>query len=247
MRLLAQQQIQDFSDKRVLIPLSGGINSMAVLCFLGEEFPDKFKPTELFLYYSHLTEHSPDTLRFVRDGVQYAKRRFKSVTLGFNVASVNDFFVSQNMIPHPTISPCSRDLKMRLLDAFFESKKCDVRLIGYVSHEVKTRFVRAQKYTSDSFQYPILEFTEADCFEIVDRVIGWHPSIYDIREGGKRVFTHNNCLPCKNMSKKQLQAVGRYFPQYARRAEQTAASIPGAYWGRDDVPEIFKCDTCERL
>lgn len=25
-------------------------------------------------------------------------------------------------------------------------------------------------------------------------------SIYDIKENGKRVFTHNNCLPCKNMS-----------------------------------------------
>jgi 3'-phosphoadenosine 5'-phosphosulfate sulfotransferase (PAPS reductase)/FAD synthetase len=247
LRLLSRTQIRDFSDKRVLIPLSGGVNSMAVLCFLGEEFPDEYKPKELFMYYSHLVEHSPDTLRFVRDGVQYAKRRFENVTFGFNIASVNEFFVEQKMIPHPTISPCSRELKMRLLDAFYEANGCDVRLIGYVSHEVKTRFERAKRYVMDSFEYPILEFTEADCFEIVDRVIGWHPAIYDIQENGKRVFTHNNCLPCKNMSLKQLQAVGRYFPQYARKAERTAAAIPGAYWGRDDVPEVFKCDVCERI
>lgn len=247
MKLLSQEQIRDYSDKRVMLPLSGGINSMAVLCFLGEEFPDECKPKHLFLYYSHLTEHSPDTLRFVRDGIQYAKRRFENVHFGFNVASVNDYFVSQNMIPHPTISPCSRDLKMRLLDAFYQDNECDVRLIGYVSHEISNRYNRAKKYVDDSFQYPILEFTESDCFEIVDRVIGWHPAIYDIKENGKRVFTHNNCLPCKNMSAKQLAAVGRYFPQYARKAEQTAAAIPGAYWGRADVPEIFKCDVCERM
>lgn len=41
MKLLSQEQIRDYSDKRVMLPLSGGINSMAVLCFLGEEFPDE--------------------------------------------------------------------------------------------------------------------------------------------------------------------------------------------------------------
>lgn len=247
MRLLSREQVRDYSGKRVMLPLSGGINSMAVLCFLGEEFPDEYHPEHLFLYYSHLTEHSPDTLRFVEDGVEYAKRRFRNVTFDSTTASVNEYFISQKMIPHPTISPCSRDLKMRPLDAFFSTNKCDVRLIGYVSHEVGNRYNRAKKYVNDSFQYPILEFTETDCFEIVDRVIGWHPAIYDIKENGKRVFTHNNCLPCKNMTAKQLQAVGRYFPEYARRAAQTAAAIPGAYWGRDDVPEVFKCDVCERI
>jgi 3'-phosphoadenosine 5'-phosphosulfate sulfotransferase (PAPS reductase)/FAD synthetase len=244
--LFVLEQVQDFSDKRVLIPLSGGINSAALLCFVGEHFPQEFYPQELFLYYSHLEEHSPDTLRFVKDLIQYAKKTFGKVTIGFNRASVNEYFIGQNMIPHPTISPCSRDLKMRRLDAFYEANNCDIRLIGYVQHEIKNRYERAQKHVNESFQYPLLEFTEKDCFEIVDRVIGWHPAIYDITENGKRVFTHNNCLPCKNMTRKQLQAVGRYFPQHAIEAQRTADLIPGAYWGRDDVPEVFKCDVCER-
>lgn len=246
MNLFINEQIRNLSDQRVMIPTSGGINSAAVICFLGEYFPDEYKPKRLFLFYSHLIEHSPDTSRFVKDLVKYAKRKFEKVKFGFSYASVNQYFIEQKMIPHPSISPCSRDLKMRHLDAFYRDNDCDLRLGGYVSTELR-RYRRALKYNDDSFQYPLLEFTDQDCFDLVKKTIGWYPAIYDIRENGKRVFKHNNCLPCKNMTKEQLESVGRYYPDYARKAEQTAEQIPGAYWGREDVPEVFKCDVCERL
>jgi hypothetical protein len=91
---------------------------------------------------------------------------------------------------------------------------------------------------------PIAHITEDQCFEIVDREIGWHPAIYDIRDEatGKRLFTHNNCLPCKNMTKKQLEAVAKYFPKYYARAMTMATRI-GSYWGRRNGA-ANACDLC---
>lgn len=41
----------DYSDKNVLIGLSGGINSMAVLCWIAK-IPEELKPKKLFLFYA---------------------------------------------------------------------------------------------------------------------------------------------------------------------------------------------------
>lgn len=57
-------------DKKVMIGLSGGINSMALLCWLAEQ-PNR--PTDLWLFYAHFKEHSPDTWDFVQSGMEYAK------------------------------------------------------------------------------------------------------------------------------------------------------------------------------
>lgn len=151
------------------------------------------------------------------------------------------------MIPHPSISPCSIELKIKPRMIYMAEHGIDLELIGFVKEDFR-RFKRAQKYASSARgRYPILEWTNEDCFTIVKDCIGWYPAIYDIRENGRRVFGHNNCLPCKNMTTKQLANVGKYFPVYAARAQETAAKIPGAYWGRDDVPNVFVCDSCTRF
>lgn len=253
----------DYSLSKVKVPLSAGINSAAVLCVLGEHHPAHLKPLELHLYYAHLREHSPDSMSFVSDLVRYARRRFPVVKVKITRASVNKYFIEQKMIPHPTISPCSGDLKIIPMGRYNKEQGIDVELIGYVRHEF-SRYRRALKRKAaarTASAYPILSWSDEDCFQIVKETIGWYPAIYDIRwtaedakrklcqkhEIGKRVFLHNNCLPCKNMTTRQLVTVGRHYPAYAQRAQQTAAQIPGAYWGRDDVPEVFKCDSCDRM
>lgn len=254
----------DYSHSKVLVPLSGGINSAAVLCVLGDHHPDHLKPQALHLYYSHLKEHSPDTFSFVADLIRYARKKFKAVQVTVTRASVNKYFIEQRMIPHPTLSPCSRDLKFGPMQAYDRAHAIDYVLIGFVKHEYG-RYLRAQEKAKKAGRtkdvYPSLNLTDDDCFEIVKQAIGWYPAIYDLRWStadaalglcsprsiGKRVFTHNNCFPCKNMSSVQIGAVGRYLPQHAARAQATAAQIPGAYWGRDDVPDVFKCDVCERF
>jgi 3'-phosphoadenosine 5'-phosphosulfate sulfotransferase (PAPS reductase)/FAD synthetase len=254
----------DYSRSKVLVPLSGGINSAAVLCALGEHYPAELKPLELHLYYSHLKEHSPDTFPFVADLIRYARRRFVTVKATVTRASVNKFFLKENFIPHPTISPCSEHLKFGPMQRYDVDNQIDLVLIGFVKHEFR-RYARAQRRSSLKGRtkdcYPLLSWSDDDCFAIVKEVIGWYPAIYDIRwteqdasvglcrsfEVGRRVFTHNNCLPCKNMTSRQFQMVGRHFPKHAQTATEIAAQIPGAYWGRDDVPDVFKCDKCERL
>lgn len=268
----------DYSRSKVLVPLSAGINSGALLCLLGEQHPEELKPLELHLYYAHFREHSPDSFKFVAALIRYARRKFSNVKVRITRNSVNKFFIEQKMIPHPTISPCSQMLKILPMQAYDVEHGIDAVLIGYVDDEIK-RYKSALAYKifakdkscpvkelkklpvavletlvsglGDSVRtkdkYPLLNITNEDCFYIVKSVIGWYPAIYDIKENGKRVFTHNNCLPCKNMSAKQFQMVGKYYPEYARRAEETAAQIPNGYWGRDDVPDVFKCDVCERM
>jgi len=232
---------QDFSGKKVLIPLSGGINSAAALCFMGE-----YHPEELHLFYSHLSEHSPETMPFVSDCVRYARRRFPSVKFKLTRDSVNRFFLQEKMIPHPTLSPCSIQLKIKPRERYVIEQGIDFTMVGFVRSEMR-RHKRQQKYNDGRTLYPILRMTDEDCFSLVKKVIGWYPPIYDIKENGKRVFTHNNCLPCKNMTSKQLVSVGKYFPKFAQQAQDTAAQIEGRYWGRDDVPDVFKCDVCTRF
>jgi hypothetical protein len=241
----------DYSGKRVLIPTSEGINSAAVLCVLGEYHPEERKPEKLYLFDVHMVEHSPDSLQFAYELIAYARTRFKWVAADIVQKSMNQWCLENKMIPHPSRSPCSRELKMQSLDAYALQNRIDYRLIGYVKHEVNTRWKRAQNYVDDSFQYPLLRLTDEDCFSIVKSCIGWYPKIYDIKEmrrgKARRVFNHNNCLPCKNATTVQLADVGKYFPAHAQAAQEVAAQIPGAYWGRDDVPEVFKCDSCTRF
>lgn len=237
----------DYSSFKVMLPLSGGINSAAALVFMAENHPDALKPAELHLYYSHFREHSPDTFKFVADCVRYARRKFVAVRFCMTRNSVNDFFLREKMIPHPMLSPCSRVLKIEPHERYADVHGIDAVLIGFVRSEMR-RMKRAEaRADKRATLYPIIDLTDENCFTLVKRYIGWYPAIYDIKEKGKRVFAHNNCLPCKNMTARQLRDVGTYFPEYARRAQETADAIPGAYWGRDDVPDVFKCDVCERF
>jgi hypothetical protein len=250
----------DFSGKRVLLKLSGGINSAAALCFLAKHHPPSMMPAELHLYYSHLREHSPDTAHFVCDCIRFARAHFELIKWKITRDSVNAYFEQENTIPHPTLSPCSIDLKIKPAESYYAQTACDYLIVGFVRSE-RRRIARQEAYGDKHVVYPISHMTDDDCFDLVKQCIGWYPAIYDIRwtqddvltgrcqpfEKGKRVFSHNNCLPCKNMSPRQLAQVGRHFPEYAQRAMETAARIPGAYWGRDDVPEVFQCDQCTRF
>jgi hypothetical protein len=97
---------------------------------------------------------------------------------------------------------------------------------------------------ADRVRFPIAHLTEEWCFEVVDREIGRHPPIYDIRdERGRRVFTHNNCLPCKNMTKRQLEAVAEHYPGQYGRAMRMACRI-GNYWGRKSDHPGDPCSVC---
>lgn len=254
MNLLAQIETQtvDYSDLKVMLPLSGGINSAAVLCWLGESVPLKHRPFELDIYYSHFVEHSPDTHQFVIDLILYANKHFRCVNSKITWNSVNAYFIKAKMIPHPSISPCSRQLKTEPADKYFARNEFDIELIGYV----KTDTVRRGKNKSrvdnlsarlDYARFPLIDWSKQDCLDFVKATIGWYPTIYDIKdEKGKDVFSHNNCLPCKNMHPKQIANVVKYYPEYAVKAQETADAIPGAYWGREDIG-IFACDVCERL
>lgn len=247
MNLLAQIETQtvDYSGLKVMLPLSGGINSAACLCWLGEEVPLERQPLELDLYYSHFIEHSPDTHQFVMDLIMYANRTFRCVSSKITWNSVNAYFLKQKMIPHPSLSPCSRELKVLPAKNYFERNGLDIELIGYVKTDMK-RFKNLSSRNLNT-RFPVLEWSKQDCLDYVKKIIGWYPAIYDIKdEKGKDVFSHNNCLPCKNMHPKQLQNVAKYYPEYAKKAQETADAIPGAYWGREDIG-VFACDVCERL
>jgi tRNA(Ile)-lysidine synthase TilS/MesJ len=91
---------ESLSNEKVLIGLSGGINSMAVLCQLVES---GVKPKELHLFYAHFEEHSPDTFKFVRAGIEFARKHFDNVKVKITRNSVLRYFESQKMIPHPMV------------------------------------------------------------------------------------------------------------------------------------------------
>lgn len=228
----------DFLGKKIMIGLSGGINSMAVLCWLGE-LPKERRPDELHLFYADFKEHSPDTVQFVLDGYFWARGRFKKVVYTQTDNSIMEFFEDTGFIPHPTNGKCSVALKVEPMLKYAYKNNIQIDLIGYVAKEVRRANRSIKKGTNDLFfqkEFPLLGKDDNWCFDIVTRYIGWYPAIYDIKENGKRVFTHNNCLPCKNMTRKQLKSVATYYPDYYKRAlkvEQETRS----YFGRS------RCDT----
>ncbi len=161
MNLFAQMELRqlDYSGLRVMLPLSGGINSGALLCALGREVSPERWPCELHLYASHFKEHSPGTLSFVLALIRYAKRTFPLVKWKVTRNSVNAYFIEQKMIPHPTLSPCSRELKVKPAREYFEQHELDIELIGYVDTDTirrgkKSRFERLSEQPQKRF--PIL-------------------------------------------------------------------------------------------
>lgn len=244
-----QEEFEDYAERKVLIGLSGGINSAAVLCHLGESCPKDRHPKELHLFYAHLSEHSPDTFRFVKDCIHYARAKFPLVFVRITRSSILRYFEAEKIIPHPTVSPCSIDLKIAPMMAYAEAHGLDCQLVGFVRHEMKRLRRQKAKDPQGFSRYPIQHWTDEDCLSFVKAVIGWYPAIYDIKEKGRRVFTHNNCLPCKNMHLYQIEAARRYYPDQIERAEAMAARI-GSYWGRAEEREtedVWVCDNCERL
>lgn len=165
---------QTYEDEKILIGLSGGINSMAVLCWLIES---GIKPKELHLFYAHFIEHSPDTFQFVADGIRYARKYFDNVRVRITRNSIIKYFEEQNIIPHPANSPCSKNLKIIPIKKYAFENGIKYDLVGYVRHEIKRRSERQQKsIQQDLFslekEYPIGEFTDEWCFNMVDKHIG---------------------------------------------------------------------------
>lgn len=123
----------DFTGKKVMIGISGGINSAAVLCYLKKHIEKK--PKELHLFYAHFEEHSPNTKEFVKYQFEYAKDHFDNVFTTIQDNSVLQFFRESKMIPHPMVSPCTRILKVMPIQIYMEENDIDVDLVGYVREE----------------------------------------------------------------------------------------------------------------
>lgn len=232
---------KNYSGQKVLLGLSGGINSMAVLCWLAEA-PKEFYPSELHLFYAHLSEHSEDTFRFVADGIRWARKVFPCVKFAMSRDSAIELFRKKKIIPHPIKSPCTIKLKLDPIEQYMSNNGITENVVGYVKGEAVRRAGRMAKRTKSELtnvithgvnvSFPIAQYTDDWCFSVVKKHIGWYPAIYDIVERGKRIFKHNNCLPCKNMDKKDLQAVAKYFPKYMEKALSLSEELK-RHWGRD--------------
>lgn len=205
MKLDLFHKYPDFSKEKVMIGLSAGINSMAVLIYLSQ-FPDDKKPKNLFVFYAHLKEHSDDSFRFVADGIRYARKHFENVHVKITRNSVIEFFRKSNMIPHPMFSPCTRVLKLIPMTAWAKEMGVTVDLIGYVREEknrIKKQYAKMVLGNKDRYKevdlskalsegstsedgiikyYPLFKMTNNQCFEYVKRHIGWYPAIYDIKK-----------------------------------------------------------------
>lgn len=261
---------EDYSDLKVMIGLSGGINSAALACWLSQ-WPEEYKPKEVHLYYAHFDEHSPDTEQFVLDIVTFCKTKFKNVYYTCHRNSVLAFFEDQKMIPHPSVAPCTRLLKMIPMSEYAVRHGIDIDLVGYVREE--TRRIRnmakksKNKIENNSIQladvkkaFPISDKKDAWCFTIVGACIGWYPKIYTLKFNdkkfveflkanlyrlsedsqkvlikkigrNKRVFAHNNCMPCKNMQEWEYLCV-EYFYNELYKASIKLSDKLKAHWGR---------------
>src|SRR5690554_6246603 len=105
----------DYRNEKVCLGLSAGIHAMTVLWWLANY---QYTPNDIYIFYAHFKEHSPDSLEFVLSGVEYAKKHFDNVIFQYTENSIIDFFEQQKMIPHPTFAPCTSDLKIKPVNRF---------------------------------------------------------------------------------------------------------------------------------
>lgn len=221
---LIRDELNSVEGKNIMIGLSGGINSAAVLCYLVRHMA---RPKHLHLYYCHFEEHSPDTLKFVFDCVKFAFKQYdnmefkydhtklskpfegdfsissETVTFSMNYNSVLSFFEKSNMIPHPMVSPCTRILKINRIREYMIDNEIEVDLIGYVRSE-RRRIKNQMKRSKTNKSYPISNLTDEDCFSIVSKDIGWYPEIYSILWSDDRikkgVERFKSLIPTKHLS-----------------------------------------------
>lgn len=188
-------QYEDFSDEKVGLGISGGINSAAVAVWLAT-WPEELKPKELHIFYCHFEEHSPDTFAFVKDIIRFCKKNFKKVFVKITRNSVIRFFEEQHMIPHPSVSPCTRLLKVIPMHEYMILHGITIDLVGYVREEIRRVKNMAKKTNNEvdgrSVQmqdvkklFPISDKTNEWCFSIVKKFIGWYPKIYSLRWNDK--------------------------------------------------------------
>jgi len=266
--------------KKVMIGISGGINSAAVACYLATQV--KQKPAELHLYCADFNEHSPDTTLFIKTIFDYCKALFDCpVFTTITQNSILGFYERIGGIVPPRSATCTRLLKIEPVAKYMYDNQIDFDLIGYVRGE-KKRVDRQNKRNDKRKIHPITHFSDSDCFDLVRSQIGWYPEIYDIKWNDERifdylnsdlcywvadsqkailrkynrrgygytikntrVFKHNNCLPCKNMSAWELATVQIFFPKQFNEALKTAESVDG-YLGREaQLSEIpSSCTYC---
>ncbi len=224
----------EFEGKKIMIGISAGINSAAVLCWFIEQ---GYQPAELHLYYAHFKEHSPDSFRFIKEQIRFARKNITNVKVKITRNSALEFFRGKEMIPHPRYSPCSIMLKIEPMAVYCWENQIDHDLIGYVKHEIRRVHNSMKNAPANLFfskVFPINQFTDEWCFEIVEKYIGWYPAIYKIKNpDGSRRYMHNNCLPCKNETIEGLQNIKEDFPGYFEAAMQLSAEL-NAHWGRDE-------------
>lgn len=269
---------QHYEGKRVMIGLSGGINSAAVLTHLATR--TDYKPETLYCFHANFVEHSPDTLKFVQANVEYAKTHFDNVVYEQDDISLIQFFREQKTIFNPKLSGCTRMLKIEPMVRFMAKHEILIDLVGYVRSEMR-RIKRQQAREVTGKEYPIAHLTNEDCFSLVKSEIGWYPVIYDLKwndvriiealdsygndlhpqqrniirkyafrgygyGGTRRVFKHNNCLPCKNMHQWEIFLIRVFYPSYYEAAMKLAEET-GSYWGRkseDNVESDTTCSIC---
>jgi len=157
------------------------------------------------------------------------------------------------MIPHPRLSPCTFALKIEPMLTFMVENELTIDLVGYIRTEKRRVFNMAAKsgggYEDNSVtikgiekHFPISNQDDEWCFSIVEKFIGWYPKIYSIKDKrGKRVFKHNNCLPCKNFREKDYEATRKHYPEYMEKADQLAEDL-NLYWGRNKTDA--ECNYC---
>ena len=200
----------DYLKGRNMIGLSGGINSAAALIYLALFVEDK--PSEIYLYYAHLVEHSPDTQRFVIELVEWSKKHFKKVVFETSDNSMEEYCRNSfKGIPHSKITPCTKYLKLIHMTEFMARHKIDRDIVGYVRHEY-SRINRQIEKGVKNKDYLIRHLSDEDCFSIVEKHFGWFPDIYKFKWSDKRIGEALEKWG-NELSEKQFNTIKKYHSQ----------------------------------
>lgn len=212
------------SGERVVCRFSCGAASAVATKLMLAEYPRD----QVVIINAFIAQEHPDNRRFLRDCEAWFDHPITILRDEKYGASTYEVWKRKRFMAGQGGAPCSRELKMRLLDAF--RLPGDIAILGYTAEEQK-RFDRFFDKGADvAPRAPLIErgLMKADCLAIIDRAGIELPAMYRLG------YNNANCIGCVKGGEGYWNKIRRDFPEQFNEIADIQESLgPGANLFRD--------------
>lgn len=171
-----------------------------------------------------IAEEHEDNRRFLRDCEQWFGVPITQLRDEKYNASIKNVFRQRQFMRGPLGAPCTRILKMELLDAW--KNDCDIMVLGYTAEEVMRFEDFKERNPTRQTMAPLIELGlgKEDCKAMVLRAGIELPVMYRLG------YKNANCIGCVKGGMGYFRAIKEDFPQQFEELAQIQDEIGEGSW-----------------